>query len=142
MSGNGRIDGERLSRCPSCGGGRDADDNFCRRCGAAFHGTSVPIVRDSDSYALEPWRGGLPVALRGAAVVAAGTLAEAILRRLIGRVLRRTALRSPATGRQANPSSRPRADKAELADRSPTLYDDDHVVTETFLFRRVRLRRP
>jgi len=142
MSGDDHFQGGVLSRCPGCGGTHDPEDNFCRRCGAALHGTRVPMVRDDSSYPLAPWREGLPIAVRGAAVVAAGTLAEALLRRLIGRALRRSAGPSSGPGRQARLPSRRQEAKAELLDTSDATYGDDQVVTETFLFRRVRLRRP
>jgi len=142
MSGDGHFQGEVLSRCPGCGRSHDPEDSFCRHCGAALRGTRVPMVRHGSSYALAPWREGLPIAVRGAAVVAAGTLAEAILRRLIGRALRRSTRPSSGAGRQANLPSRRQAEKAELVDGSEVTYGDDQVVTETFLFRRVRLRRP
>ena len=142
MSADGHFRGEVLSRCPGCGRPHDPEDGFCRHCGAALRGTRVPMVRDGSSYALAPWREGLPIAVRGAAVVAAGTLAEALLRRLIGRALRRSARPSPAVSKRTQVPSRRQEAKAELLDASDATYGDDQVVTETFLFRRVRLRRP
>jgi hypothetical protein len=140
MSGDGHSRGDVLSRCSNCGSTHDPEDNYCRHCGAALHGTSVPMVRDGDSYAPAPWRGTLPVAVRGAAVVAAGTLAEAVLRRLIGRALRRSARPTSRPGKQTHLPSR-QQEKAELLEDSEPEYGEDHIVTETFLFRRVRLRR-
>jgi len=142
MSEDGHFHGEVLPRCPACGSPHDPEDKFCRHCGAALHGTRTPMVRDGGSYAVAPWQGTLPAAVRGAAVVAAGTLAEAILRRLIRRALGRNA-RPPsgAGGQAARLPARRQAEQAELVKDSEAGYDDDHVVTETFLFRRVRLRR-
>ena len=142
MSADGHFQGEVLARCPGCGRSHDPEDSFCRHCGAALRGTRVPMVRDSSLYSLAPWRETLPVAVRGAAVVAAGTLAEAVLRRLISRALGRNARPSPAVSRRTQVPSRRQAEKAELVDGSEVTCGDDQVVTETFLFRRVRLRRP
>jgi hypothetical protein len=95
------------------------------------------MVRDERSYAPVPWRATMPVVVRGAAVVAAGTLAEAVLRRLIAR-----ALRLPRSdSRRARLPARRQPEKAEVVERPEPTRDDDHVVSETFLFRRVRLRR-
>ena len=98
MNEDGRSQSKASSRCPRCGSSHDPEDNFCRHCGAAFHASRVPMVRDERSYAPVPWRETMPVVVRGAAVVAAGTLAEAVLRRLVARALRgvRARLRQPA----------------------------------------------
>jgi len=77
MNEDGRSQSEALSRCPRCGGSHDPDDSFCRHCGAALHASRIPMVRDERSYAPVPWRETMPVVVRGAAVVAASTLAEA-----------------------------------------------------------------
>ena len=102
------------------------------------------MIRDQRSRAPVPWRGTVPVMVRGAAVVAAGTLAEALLRRLIVRALRRAVRPSSKAvgqaGRQVWPLARRRQDKAALVERPEPDGDGDEVVSETFLFRRVRLR--
>jgi len=144
MNEDGRKQGEGLVRCLRCDGAHDIEDNYCRHCGAALDASRLPMVRDGRSYALAPWRETLPVAVRGAAVVAVGTLAEAVLRRLIGRALRRG--RSPSAegrdgGKKRRLPARRQAEKAEPVESSASAYDDDRVVSETFLFRRVRLRR-
>jgi hypothetical protein len=77
----------------------------------------------------------MPVVVRGAAVVAVGTLAEAILRRLLTRALRG---RAPPSERRAGLPAR--REKAEVVEHPERAGDDDHVVSETYLFRRVRLR--
>ena len=144
MNEDGRSQSEALLRCPRCGSSHDREDSFCRRCGAALHASRVPMIRDEQSYAPVPWREAMPVVVRGAAVVAAGTLAEAVLRRLIVRVLRGSARLSDQPVRQAGQRARPPArrqpEKAEVVERPESAGDDDHVVSETFLFRRVRLR--
>ena len=138
MNDDGRPRDEELLRCPSCDGPHDIEDNYCRHCGASLYASRVPMLRDEQSYSPVAWRETLPVVARGAAVVAAGTLAEAILRRLIGRALR--GLIRPSGG-QARQSARHRTEKAEVIERPEPAAGDDHVVTETFLFRRVWLRR-
>ena len=144
MNEDGRSQGEALLRCPRCGSSHDREDNFCRRCGAALHASRVPMVRDERSYVPVPWRETMPVVVRGAAVVAAGTLAEAVLRRLVARALR--GLIHPSeqpvrrAGRRAWLPVRRQPEKAEVVESSEAVGDGDHVVSETFLFRRVRLR--
>jgi hypothetical protein len=102
------------------------------------------MVRDEGSYATVPWREAMPAVVRGAAVVAAGTLAEAVLRRLVARVLRGGARPSdqpvPQAGQRARLPVRRQPERAEVVERPEPAGDDDHVVSETFLFRRVRLR--
>jgi len=135
MNEDGRSQGKASPRCPRCGSSHDPDDGFCRRCGAALRASRVPMVRDQRSYAPVPWRGTVPVVVRGAAVVAAGTLAEAILRRIIARAFRG---RTRPSGRRAGLPAR--REKAEVVERAEPVGDGDHVVSETYLFRRVRLR--
>lgn len=138
MNEEGRSDGEALLRCPSCDSPYEPEDNYCRHCGAALHTDRVPMIHDERSYAPAPWRQTMPVVARGAAMVAVGTLAEAVLRRLIGRALRRRT--RPSSG-QARLPTRHQPERAEVMERPEPTPDDDHVVSETFLFRRVRLRR-
>ena len=137
MNKDGRSQGEALLRCPRCGSSHDREDSFCRRCGAALHASRVPMVRDERSYAPVPWRGTMPVVVRGAAVVAAGTLAEAVLRRLVARALRGRGL---PPDRRARLPARRQPEKAGVVEPSEPAGDGDQVVSETFLFRRVRLR--
>jgi hypothetical protein len=137
MNKDGRSQGEGLLRCPRCGSSHDREDSFCRRCGAALHASRVPMVRDERSYAPVPWRGTMPVVVRGAAVVAAGTLAEAVLRRLVARALRG---RARPSDRRARLPARRQPEKAGVVEPSEPAGDGDQVVSETFLFRRVRLR--
>jgi hypothetical protein len=144
MNEDGRSQSEASRPCPRCGSSHDREDNFCRHCGAALHASRVPMVRDEQSYVPVPWREAMPVVVRGAAVVAAGTLAEAVLRRLVARVLRGSARPSDQPVRQAGQRSRLPArrqtERAEVVEHPEPASDDDHVVSETFLFRRVRLR--
>jgi len=102
------------------------------------------MIRDERSYAPVPWRGAMPVVVRGAAVVAAGTLAEAVLRRLVARALQGRGRPSDQPVRQADRRARLPArrqpEKAEVVEPPEPAGAGDHVVSETFLFRRVRLR--
>jgi hypothetical protein len=144
MNEDGRSHSEASSRCSRCGTFHDREDNFCRHCGAAFHASRIPMVRDERSYAPVPWRETMPVVVRGAAVVAAGTLAEAVLRRLVAWALRGRARPSDPpvrqAGRRARLPAKRQPEKAEVVERPEPAGDGDHVVSETFLFRRVRLR--
>jgi len=82
----------------------------------------------------------MPVVVRGAAVVAVGTLAEAVLRRLVARALRGLIHPSEQPVRRAWLPARRQPKKAEVVERLDPTGDGDQVVSETFLFRRVRLR--
>ncbi len=120
--------------CPRCDAAYDEGDNFCRRCGANLNGSNLPAVRDSYEVAL-PWKGqSMPALVRGAAVVAAGTLTEMLLRRLVSRAFRPKRVRWPVQ----RPAEAVTAAPAPSDDSMPA---DTHVVSETFILRRVRLRR-
>ena len=121
-----------LLHCPHCGAPCDDGDNFCRRCGASLDGSRLPAVRDS--YDVVPWQSPVPALVRGAAVVAVGTLAEMLVRRLVGRALRPGRARLPVKRASQEP-----APAAVAPDDS--LPADTQLVSETLLLRRVRLRR-
>ena len=120
-----------LLHCPRCDAPYDDGDNFCRRCGASLDGSHLPAIRDS--YDVVPWQASVPVLARGAAVVAAGTLAEMLLRRLIGRAFGPARSR-PLAKRAAQPA-------ASVVSQDESLPADTQLVSETLLLRRVRLRR-
>lgn len=138
MNEDSQPQDQALSCCPTCGSACDAEDSYCRRCGAALHASRVPMVPDNRGHAPVAWRQTMPVVARGAAVVAAGTLAEAILRRLISRAFKRSA--HPSEKQTQLPAPRG-PDNVDMTDPVEPAGGDDHVVSETFLFRRVRLRR-
>jgi hypothetical protein len=78
------------------------------------------------------WQPPVPVAVvKGAAFVAAGTIAEILVRRMVRSAFNRApkATRAPA---------RRRSQVVEMDDPLP---DDTQVVSETMLFRRIRFRR-
>ena len=68
--------------------------------------------------------------VKGAAFVAAGTLAEAFLRRLVRRAL------AGKSGQSAAPAGR--TDVAPVGDPAG---DDGHFISETLLLRHIRIRR-
>jgi hypothetical protein len=113
--------------CAACGAGIDAEDNFCRRCGAAAHGSKLPVVRRESSLML--WRPQVSPAVKGAAVMAAGTLGQFLVRRAVSGVL------GGSNRSQAIKIRRPR-------ERGDGLADEAQIITETVMMRRVRIRRP
>jgi hypothetical protein len=116
--------------CGRCASVCDPEDNFCRHCGLPLHDDSkLPSVRNGAMPAV--WRPPLPTAVvKGAAFVAAGTLAEMVLRRLVRNALGRGAAQPPA-----------RRSSTQVTNREQPLSTETQVVSETFLLRRVRFRR-
>jgi hypothetical protein len=129
-------------RCPSCGSPYDPGDNFCRRCGSSLNqassleGVTLPAVRHA-RYEAVPWRPTLPVVVRGAAVIAAGALAEMFLRGLTSRLLRGGAR---LFGRGHKNDRKP----TEVVPAQPVEEGEEpeaQIVSESWFFRRVRVRR-
>lgn len=113
-----------IAFCPACGVGVDADDNFCRRCGASTGRAQLPAVRTA---ALPmAWKPTVSPVMKGAAVMAAGTAGQFLLRRVVGGF----------TGgrRRSINIRRPRGGDG--------MVDDAQIITETVMMRRVRIRRP
>lgn len=131
VGGNGETSPPETLLCGRCAGAYDPEDNFCRHCGLSLHDPQLPSVRDGPELPAV-WQPPLPaVVMKGAAFVAAGTLAELLVRRLVGRALGR----------------RPRASRA-LARREPApaegeepLPADTQMESETLVLRRLRFRR-
>jgi hypothetical protein len=65
-------------QCSRCGLSMSADDNFCRKCGAALDVIDVPAVR-GEAVPAKVWRGAGPALVRGAALVAAGAMLRVVL---------------------------------------------------------------
>ncbi len=129
MNENGETPPPETLLCGRCANAYDAEDNFCRQCGAPLHDPQLPSVRDEASLPAV-WRPPLrAVVVRGAAFVAAGTMAEMLIRRLVRRALSRRPA-SPVR-REATPATEP----DETAD------GDAEMVSETLLLRRIRFRR-
>ena len=110
--------------CYSCGLPLDTDDNFCRRCGASLR-ASVPAVRGAIAPAV--WRPNVPPVVKGAAVMAAGTIGQYVFRRVVSGLLNGNG-RSRAGGRLRVPSR-------------DGMVDEAQIITETVMLRRVRVRR-
>lgn len=116
--------------CGRCATLSDPDDNFCRHCGLPLAEQRLPSVRNGHSLPAL-WRPPVPAAVvKGAAFVVAGTLAEALLRRLARRALGRD--------RTAQPAKRSGGGSVTAAGGLP---DDGQIMSETLLLRHVRVRR-
>ena len=118
--------------CGRCASVCDPEDNFCRHCGLPLHDDSkLPSIRNGAMPVA--WRPPLPAAVvKGAAFVAAGTLAEMFLRQLVRNAFGR------GRGASQPPAGRP---STQLTNREQPLSVETQVVSETFLLRRVRFRR-
>jgi len=118
--------------CEHCGASHDPDDEFCRKCGASLTGSRVPAVRRN--YQPVVYRPAVPIVVQGAAAIAAGTLAEIVLKRLIKRLFRPRSLlpvlRSNA--KKSVPVEKQQADGEE---------PDAQIESETIVLRQIRLRR-
>jgi hypothetical protein len=112
--------------CPACAAQIDAADNFCRMCGAAARARQLPAVRRAGLPAV--WAPQVSPAVKGAAVMAAGTLGQFLLRRAVRGVFGA----SPQS--QAIKIRRPRGRDG--------MADEAQIITETVTMRRVRIRRP
>jgi hypothetical protein len=112
--------------CPACGGAIDAEDNFCRQCGTSLAVSRLPAVRKNAVPAL--WRPAVSPAVKGAAVMAAGTLGQFLFRRAVSNVL--------------GGSNRSQAIKIRRPRERDGLADEAQIITETVMMRRVRIRRP
>jgi len=100
------------------------DDNFCRHCGtslSAIHG--LPAVRRPHSLTL--WRSNVPPVVKGAAVMAAGTVGQYVVRRMITNII-------TGAGKKPGRAVRKAGDG---------MFDEAQVVTEMVMMRRVRIRR-
>jgi hypothetical protein len=110
--------------CPDCETALDADDNFCRRCGASVAAARLPALRPN--MAATVWQPRVPRVVKGAAVMAAGTVGQYLVRRAITNVL---------GGGQRRPA---RAVRRRAEDG---MVDEAQIITETVMMRRVRIRR-
>jgi len=119
--------------CPACGAPYDPDDDFCRKCGGPLSGRSLPAVRRD--YQPAVWQPPVPLIVQGAAAVAAGTIAEIVIRKLIGRLFRPRSL-LPLLRRSNKKQS------LELVPQSDDgMEPEAQIESETVVFRQVRLRR-
>jgi hypothetical protein len=112
--------------CTSCERVIDADDNFCRRCGASV-AHALPAVRNNTSMTI--WQPAVSPVVKGAAVMAAGTVGQFLFRRVVSNLL--TGGRTRKAG--ALQVKRGRGDDG--------MIDEAQIITETVMMRRVRVRR-
>ncbi len=110
--------------CYRCGLPLSQDDNFCRRCGASRH-AGVPALRADITPTV--WRPAVPPIVKGAAVMAAGTIGQYVFRRLVNSVL---------TGGTKSNSRR-----SLRVPQGDGMVDEAQIITETVMLRRVRVRR-
>ena len=108
--------------CHNCSLPLAADDNFCRRCGISLH-PIVPAVRTELTPAV--WRPHIPPVMKGAAVMAAGTIGQYVFRRV---------------AREFLGGDKPRSPRRRRASQDGML-DEAQIITETVMLRRVRIRR-
>ena len=115
--------------CSACTFGIDEGDNFCRRCGLALEESApLPVARGNTSLTI--WRPQASPVVKGAAVMAAGTIGQFVVRRAISRFLGGDGPRKKR--RSFFPTRR----------RDDGMVDEAQIITETVMMRRVRIRRP
>ena len=118
--------------CGRCVAACDPEDNFCRNCGLSLQEQRLPSVTGGGRVPAV-WQPSLPTTIaKGAAVVAAGALTQ----RILGGLLRQAARRGSKTAR--TPAKR---GKGEIVSREEPMAEDVQVVSETFLLRRISIRR-
>ena len=111
--------------CPSCSSLLDEDDNFCRRCGASTGTGRLPALRGPMSATI--WQPRVPPVVKGAAVMAAGTVGQYLVRRVVMNVLG---------------GGKPKPSRALRSRSDDGMADEAQIITETVMMRRVRIRRP
>ncbi len=114
--------------CSRCEAACEVDDNFCRQCGLSLRvSENLPSVRANRLPAIR--QPSVPsVVARGAAVVAAGKIAEIIARRVVRSMFQRgdSSKNLPATVK-----------KGEIVEEELP----ESVISETVLMRRIHFRR-
>jgi hypothetical protein len=129
VEGNGSSPAE-LIVCGRCQTACQSSDRFCRQCGLYLHESQVPSLWDEPKSPV-PWRpASTGLVVRGAAIVAVGTVAEILLRRLVRGIL---------SGDGGKPE--PAKEMAVVPQANGNGHSEAEVVTETLLFRRIRFRR-
>jgi hypothetical protein len=114
--------------CDNCAAELEAADNFCRHCGSAAVRHDVPAVRSS--AALTVWKPNPSPVVKGAAVMAAGTIGQFLVRRAVASLL-------------ARPDQRHKRSRGRRKSRGDDgMLDETQIITETVMMRRVRIRRP
>jgi hypothetical protein len=110
--------------CHACAATVDLDDNFCRHCGTPTNRTQLPAVRQSAGVTI--WQPQVPPVVKGAAVMAAGTIGQFLIRRMASNLM--------GGGRSRKP-------RMLQLDRRDGMVDEAQIITETVMTRRVRIRR-
>lgn len=118
--------------CGRCSAPYDSEDNFCRKCGFPLHEVGVPAVREG-RYEPVVWQPSVAPVVKGAAVIAAGTLAELLVRRVVSRMFRARGL-APSQSDSAKRAAR-------VIEREEPVTSDTQIVSETLVLRRMRFRR-
>jgi len=112
--------------CHTCAALIDEGDNFCRQCGVAAGRAPLPAVRRAALPAV--WQPQISPVVKGAAVMAAGTVGQFIFRRVVSSMLG-----GGGKKQRALQARRPRGDDG--------MVDEAQIITETIMMRRVRVRR-
>ena len=115
--------------CDRCQEACDLDDNFCRHCGLSLlERPSLPSVRSATRLpAIRPPSVPATVA-KGAAFVAVGKITELVVRRMARSVL--------GIGKTPRKHA-----QAELVAKREATSQTSEIVSETVLFRQIRIRR-
>jgi hypothetical protein len=117
--------------CGRCSTVCDDGDKYCRECGMSLQDEELPIV--AENRLPVEWRPSVPAAVAGgAALVAVGTVARFLLGHMA-----RGAYRA-AFSSHPRPASQARGDLV-ITEPPPSNGNTD-LVSETFFFRRVRIR--
>jgi hypothetical protein len=117
-----------LKACSACTFGIDEADNFCRRCGLAVDDrVTLPATRGNASMTI--WKPQASPVVKGAAVMAAGTIGQFVVRRAISSFVGG----GSGTKKRRSLFTRKRQDDG--------LIDEAQIITETVMTRRVRIRR-
>lgn len=117
-----------MSTCLHCNSALDDGDNFCRRCGGSVAMPQVPATRAPASITI--WRPQASPVVKGAAVMAAGTVGQFVFRRMLSNFIN-GGTRKPRRGGLIR---RPANDRDGMVDEA-------QIITETIMMRRVRIRR-
>ncbi len=119
----------QTSTCHACSFTLDGGDNFCRRCGAGVSQAQLPALHRA---ATTPsiWRPQASPVVKGAAVMAAGTVGQFVFRRIIGGLL---------SG--GGESRKRRAVQIKNRRGNDGMIDEAQIITETIMMQRVRIRR-
>jgi len=111
-------------RCENCDAYATRSDRYCKSCGAELRNARLPVKRARMQPTI--WSQAAPVLARGAALVALGVVAEAVIRALATGALR---------------SSPPSRESKRLPVRREDAGDGIVAVSETVVMRRVIVRR-